>query len=188
MTRAVLEAARGENPDRVPSVAWFKTRKGRGYGKYDNKSHGTPHAMNAPEFWAVRNEFMAAPRRRSTPGVDEPAPADAEARDAQARHNFEVAMGVLRARPTMVDAITRPAGGARGLGPEDDRRIQPSAVAGRRSSRDPRFTDFRSYPADDVEEAGREGAEPRRARDVGRLGQRVRAGGVRPAAVHRLLR
>ena len=36
VTRAVLEAARGENPDRVPSVAWFKTRKGRGYGKYDN--------------------------------------------------------------------------------------------------------------------------------------------------------
>ena len=33
VTRAVLEAARGENPDRVPSVAWFKTRKGRGYGK-----------------------------------------------------------------------------------------------------------------------------------------------------------
>ncbi len=42
VTRAVLEAARGDNPQRVPSVAWFKTRKGRGYGKYDAKSHGTP--------------------------------------------------------------------------------------------------------------------------------------------------
>ncbi len=58
VTRAVLEVAHGENPDGVPSMAWFRTRKGRGYGKYDNKSHGTPWPMNAPEFWAVRHEFM----------------------------------------------------------------------------------------------------------------------------------
>src|SRR6266496_6102084 len=35
VTRTILEAARGDNPDRVPTVGWFKTRKGRGYGKYD---------------------------------------------------------------------------------------------------------------------------------------------------------
>ena len=38
VTRTVLEAARGENPNRVPSMAWFRTRKGRGYLKYDYKS------------------------------------------------------------------------------------------------------------------------------------------------------
>jgi transketolase len=54
VTRAVLEAARGDNPQQRPSVAWFRTRKGRGYGKYDNKSHGSPHAMNSEPFWAVR--------------------------------------------------------------------------------------------------------------------------------------
>ncbi len=59
VTRAVLEAARGENPDRVPSVAWFRTRKGRGYGKYDSKSHGSPHAMNSEPFWELRHAFMA---------------------------------------------------------------------------------------------------------------------------------
>ena len=54
-------------------MAWFKTRKGRGYGKYDYKSHGTPWPMNAPEFWAVRKDFMAkygveyAGRRRGRP-------------------------------------------------------------------------------------------------------------------------
>ena len=41
VTRAVLEACAGRQPAR-PVVAWFKTRKGRGYGKYDNKSHGSP--------------------------------------------------------------------------------------------------------------------------------------------------
>jgi transketolase len=145
VTRAVLEAARGENPERVPSMAWFRTRKGRGYGKYDNKSHGTPHPMNSPEFWAVRKEFME--RHGVTYlGVDEEAPSDATERDAQARANFEVAMGVLRRDEALVDAIS-------------DRLIEvaatvPERVAGfnlgdqgARIFDDPRFTDARSYPA-----------------------------------------
>ncbi len=33
VTRAVLDAARGENAAGVPSAAWFRTIKGRGYGK-----------------------------------------------------------------------------------------------------------------------------------------------------------
>src|SRR5258706_10495493 len=44
VTRVVLDAARGANPERVPTVGWFKTRKGRGYLKYDYTSHGSPHA------------------------------------------------------------------------------------------------------------------------------------------------
>ncbi|HAW10893.1 MAG TPA: transketolase, partial [Chloroflexi bacterium] len=40
VTRAVLEAACGDNPEGVPSMAWFRTRKGRGYGKQDAASHG----------------------------------------------------------------------------------------------------------------------------------------------------
>jgi transketolase len=95
VTQAVLEVARGANPGKTPSAAWFKTRKGRGYGKYDYKSHGTPHAMNAPEFWAVRKEF-AARYGIDYVGVDEPAPADAEERTAQARVNFEATFSVLR--------------------------------------------------------------------------------------------
>ncbi|MFW5690067.1 MAG: 1-deoxy-D-xylulose-5-phosphate synthase N-terminal domain-containing protein, partial [Spirochaetota bacterium] len=41
------------NPDRVPSAAWFRTRKGRDYLKYDNASHGSPHAMNSELFWQL---------------------------------------------------------------------------------------------------------------------------------------
>jgi transketolase len=145
VTRAVLEAARGENPERVPSMAWFRTRKGRGYGKYDNKSHGTPHPMNSPEFWAVRKEFME--RHGVTYlGVDEDAPSDAAERDAQARANFEVAMGVLRRDEALVDAIS-------------DRLMEVAATVPERVAGfnlgdqgagifdDPRFTDARSYPA-----------------------------------------
>ncbi|HWI07673.1 MAG TPA: hypothetical protein VNT54_09175, partial [Solirubrobacteraceae bacterium] len=105
VTRATLEAARGDNPERVPSVAWFKTRKGRGYGKYDFKSHGTPWPMNAAEFWAVRKDFMAR-HGVEYEGVDQPAPDDPAAREAQARANFEVALSVMRRDDGFVDWLT----------------------------------------------------------------------------------
>ena len=145
VTRAVLEAARGENPDRVPSVAWFKTRKGRGYGKYDNKSHGTPHPMNSPEFWAVRKEFMAR-HDVSYLGVDEVAPADPAEREAQARHNFEVAMGVLRSDPALIDAISDRLVEIAGLVPD---KVEGFNLGdhGAEIFSDPRITDVRSYPA-----------------------------------------
>jgi transketolase len=94
VTQAVLEAACGANPGRVPSMAWFVTRKGRGYGKADAASHGSPWPMNAEQFWAVRKEFMA--RHGVTyEGVDTPAPADPEAVAAQAEANLRIAMSVL---------------------------------------------------------------------------------------------
>ncbi len=144
VTRAVLEASRGDNPRGVPSVAWFQTRKGRGYGKYDNKSHGTPWPMNAPEYWAVRKEFMAR-HGVEYAGVDQPAPSDPAEREAQARHNFGVAMGVLRSHPEVVDAIS-------------DRLVElaasvPDTVEGLNLGghgadifADPRITDVHSYP------------------------------------------
>jgi len=94
VTWAILEAACGENPDRVPSVAWFRTRKGRGYGKYDSKSHGSPHAMNSAPFWELRKAFMAK-YGMSYSGVDEPAPADPGALHEQAAENLRRAAGVL---------------------------------------------------------------------------------------------
>jgi len=145
VTQVVLEAARGDNPDRVPSVAWIRTRKGRGYGKYDNKSHGTPWPMNAPEFWAVRHEFMD--RHGVTyAGVDEPAPADAAERTAQARHNLELAISVLRRHTEVVDAVSDRVVEVADLVP-----AQPAAFnLGGRGAQifdDPRFTDVAAYPA-----------------------------------------
>ena len=105
VTRAVLEASRGPNPEGVPSVAWFRTRKGRGYGKLDAASHGVPHKLNAPEFWAVRKEFMAR-YGVEYQGVDEPAPFDPAALAAQAEANLRVAIGVLRRDEKLVDWLS----------------------------------------------------------------------------------
>jgi transketolase len=145
VTRAVLEAARGANPERRPSVAWFRTRKGRGYGKYDNKSHGTPHPMNAPEFWAVRRGFMEK-YGVTYEGVDQPAPADPEAQQAQARANLAVAMSVLRRDEAAVAALAERLLEVAASVPQS---VDGFNLGGRGAElfADPRITDFRSYPA-----------------------------------------
>ena len=105
VTRAVLDAARGDNPEAAPSVAWFRTRKGRGYGKFDAPSHGAPHKQHSPEFWAVRKDFMA--RYGVTyKSVDEAARADHDALMADARENFATALSVIRRDQSLVDWLS----------------------------------------------------------------------------------
>lgn len=101
VTRTVLEAACGANPERTPTVAWFKTRKGRGYGTYDHASHGTPWPVHSREFWATRRQFM---ERYGVEyhGVDRPAPSDPDALRAQEDANLRVVMDVLRRDEEMV--------------------------------------------------------------------------------------
>ena len=43
--------------DNQPKALWVKTRKGRGYLKYDEASHGSPHKRNSKQFWDIRREF-----------------------------------------------------------------------------------------------------------------------------------
>jgi transketolase len=105
VTKAVLDAAAGPNPGDVPSVAWFKTRKGRGYGKYDAASHGVPWPINAEQFWAVRKEFMAR-HGVEYEGVDRPAPSDPREVRAQEEANLQVVMGVLRRDEGLVEWLS----------------------------------------------------------------------------------
>ena len=105
VTRAVLDATCGANPGDVPSVSWFKTRKGRGYGKYDASSHGVPWPINSEQFWAVRKQFMAR-YGVEYEGVDAPAPAGPEALRAQEEANLQVVMEVLRRDDDLVEWLS----------------------------------------------------------------------------------
>ena len=144
MTRAALEAARGENPERVPSVAWFKTRKGRGYLKYDNKSHGTPHPMNSEPFWTLRKRFMEKYGVEYA-GVDETAPQDPEALRAQAARNFETAMSVLHGNEALVEYLSDRILELAALVPDQ---VEGFKIGGKGAGlfKDERLYDFRSYP------------------------------------------
>jgi transketolase len=144
VTRAVLDAARGENPGKVPTMAWFKTRKGRGYGKYDEKSHGTPWPMNAPEFWTVRKGFMEKYGVEYR-GVDQPAPAEPEARAAQARANLEIALSVLARDEQVADAVAERLVEIAAEVPE---RVPSCWISGKGAGvfEDERLYDFENYP------------------------------------------
>jgi transketolase len=153
VTRAILEGARGDNPGRVPTAVWLRTRKGRGYGKYDEKSHGTPWPMHSPEFWAVRKQFMER-YGVEYQGVDRPAPPDAAERARQARANLEIALGVLRRDDALVDYTARRLVDVAetvpervptfNLGGPGDAAVprEPGAIF-----QDERLYDFRRYPA-----------------------------------------
>jgi transketolase len=145
VTRTVLEATRGEGAAGRPTVVWVRTRKGRGYGKYDYKSHGTPWPRHSPEFWANRKAFMEK-YGVAYQGVDQPAPEDEAAREAQARANFEIALSVMARDDQLVRYLSdRLAEVAQSI-PD---RTPGFRLAGKTGEifDDPRLYDARAYPA-----------------------------------------
>jgi transketolase len=95
VTRAILDMVHGDHPPGRPGMTYLRTRKGREYGVYDNKSHGTPHKMNSEPFWETKRVF-AEKYGVTWEGFGEPAPEDPEALRRQAAANMQVAVSVLR--------------------------------------------------------------------------------------------
>jgi transketolase len=104
VTKTLLETVMGENPDRVPSVAWFKTRKGREYLKYDNKSHGSPHAMNSALFWDTKRPFAEKYGVTFANFEGDPPDNPAELREEFAV-NLQVVMSVLHQDQALIDYL-----------------------------------------------------------------------------------
>jgi transketolase len=144
VTATVLDAACGENPARVPTVAWFATRKGRGYGKYDAASHGTPWPMNSPQFWAAREGFMSRYGVEYA-GAGQPAPADPAALAAQAEQNLRTAVSVLRRDEALVGWL---AGRLTEIADSVPRQIDGFRLDGRAAGvfSDRALFDYASYP------------------------------------------
>ncbi len=95
VTSAVLDMVHGDNPALRPGMMFGKTRKGRGYHKYDNKSHGAAHPINAEGYWACRKDFS------DKYGVEwenfgAGKPENAAALLAQSTSHINTAMDVLR--------------------------------------------------------------------------------------------
>lgn len=104
VTRTLMELAFGDNPEKVPSAAWMKTRKGRGYGVYDNKSHGAPLPMNSELFWKNAGAFAERYDVKFA-GFNEPAPKDAAELKEQYKANLEVAISALKNDQALVDYV-----------------------------------------------------------------------------------
>jgi len=145
VTKVVLEMAYGDNPHKVPTVGWFKTRKGRGYGVYDNKSHGAPHSpMNSPAFWETKRPF-AEKYGVEFEGFGQPAPATAAEQRAQTATNIERVMDVLRKDQELVDYLADRLVELGESVPED---IPTCRICAATPFEDERLWDFENYPAD----------------------------------------
>ncbi len=145
LSAAMLEMVYGGNPQRAPSVTWFKSRKGRGYLKYDNASHGSPHAMNSELFWETKKPFVDKYGARFA-NFGGPAPDTAEAIHSEFETNLRAVIDVLHSDVRLVDYLA-------------DRLVEigesvPEEIAsfriGKRGNpfEDDRLYDFKNYPQD----------------------------------------
>jgi transketolase len=141
--RAVIEMLNGDNPENRPSMMFMRTRKGREYGKFDNKSHGSPHAMNHELFWATKKVFMDK-YGVSFVGYGEPAPKDAAEIAAQARANLKIVADVIRADSELVDYVTERLIEIGESVPEEIASFKLDVS--KNPTTDPRLYDFRNYP------------------------------------------
>jgi len=145
VTQAITSMVWGENPGRVSSIAWVKTRKGRGYLKYDNPSHGSPHKINSTEFWETKRVF-AEKYGASFTNAGGAAPSNPGKLRQEFEANLRTVMEVLHQDQGLVDYLAdRLAELGEGV-PEEI----PSFQLGKKGNpfKDSRVYDFREYPAE----------------------------------------
>ena len=134
-----------ENATQSPSMVWTKTRKGRGYLKYDYASHGAPHAMNSELFWQTKKTFKEK-YDAGFANFNGAAPVDPKELEDEFRLNLKVVMDVLKQDQSLVDYL---ANTLMKLGDSVPEKI-PSFKLGKRGNpfKDNRIYDFSNYPAD----------------------------------------
>lgn len=101
---AIMEMASDEPGESTPAAGWFKTRKGRGYGVYDNKSHGAAHKFNNDTFWETKKEFTDK-YGIEFDGYGEDGPAEKAARVEQAKINMERVFQVFDQDPDLLSYL-----------------------------------------------------------------------------------
>jgi transketolase len=151
---SILQAVNEPDKGQRPAMVWFRTRKGREYGKYDAASHGAAHKMNSPEFWETKRPFQEK-YGVAFEGFGEAAPADKDTLNAQMKHNFEIVMGVMKDDPALVrylsDRLVE-------IGDSVPDRPEGYRLAAKTSNpwHDERLTDFAGYPPEMWVPAGKQ--------------------------------
>jgi transketolase len=151
VTQAILAMIYGSNPNRVPSVAWFKTRKGRGYGKYDNPSHGAPHKTDCDLFWETKKPFIDK-YGVTFANYGGCAPESAAELRAEFEANLKVVIDVLHRDQELVDYLANRLVELGDSVPQE----MPTLKIGKRGNpyKDERLYNFRNYPTDMYVEPG----------------------------------
>lgn len=95
ITKALLEVVHAEETGGRPGMVWVKTRKGRGYHKFDYASHGKAHARNSDLFWKCRDDFQTKHKMRFEGFGDTKDPGEDATRELT-KGWFKCVMQVLR--------------------------------------------------------------------------------------------
>ncbi|MFO8064013.1 MAG: 1-deoxy-D-xylulose-5-phosphate synthase N-terminal domain-containing protein, partial [Spirochaetia bacterium] len=101
VAEALLSLVNEKSTNGEPSMAYFKTRKGRENLKYDNASHGAPHKINSELFWELRKSF-ADKYGAEFKNVDGDAPKDSKELAEEFRANLKAVADILRADEQLV--------------------------------------------------------------------------------------
>ncbi|MBD3336326.1 MAG: transketolase [Candidatus Eisenbacteria bacterium] len=144
VSKALIEMVHGDNPEKAPSCAWMKTRKGRGYLKYDYASHGAPHKpANNELYWKTKQEFMEK-YDIEFDGYGQPRPEDDRAFAEQVKTNLRKVFEVMRRDTELVDYMSEK---LVSLGESVPDEIPSFRLGGPTTPfDDPVMTDFENYP------------------------------------------
>jgi transketolase len=104
LTRALLEIVHAEDTGGRPGMVWFKSRKGRGYHKFDAPSHGAAHKRNSELFWKCRADFRDK-YGVAFDGFGETADPGEDACREQTSSWFETVFSVMRADEALVEYL-----------------------------------------------------------------------------------
>jgi transketolase len=105
ITRALLEIVHAEDTGGRPGCVWVKTRKGRGYYKFDAPSHGAAHKRNSELFWKGRQDFTEKYGATFEGAGDTNDPGEDACRE-QTRDWFEAVFDVMKKDEALVEYLS----------------------------------------------------------------------------------
>jgi transketolase len=151
VSSTLLQMVGSDRRQNMPNAAWFKTRKGRGYGVYDNKSHGVPHAMNSEMFWQTKLEFVQK-YGVSFVGYNQPAPATEAEQIEQTRKNLAAVMSVYDSHHDLLEYTADRLLTLAARVPNLSKKTYFNVA--QNPGQDPEIIDYRRYPKEMYEEPG----------------------------------
>ena len=104
LVEAISSISHAEETEQRPGMAWFRSRKGRGYHKFDAASHGAAHKRNSELFWKCREDFQSKYGMQFEGFGDTNDPGEDGGRE-QTRRWMEQVIEVLRSDSALVEYL-----------------------------------------------------------------------------------
>ncbi|MEC8073767.1 MAG: 1-deoxy-D-xylulose-5-phosphate synthase N-terminal domain-containing protein [Candidatus Thermoplasmatota archaeon] len=103
-TEAYYDLVVNKSDAKIPKMIYAKSRKGRGYHKFDEKSHGAPHKRNSELFWKTKEDF-ASKYNMEFPNFGEKSAPSREGQVEQGSSYLKTVFSVLRNNQELVDYL-----------------------------------------------------------------------------------